>query len=83
MIFRPTPQERIDDAVTRVAKARADCEHARVLEEFYAGRVAAIDPHVDWWGFAHNKEKDYQAGVDHARACAIAYALQLKLEALA
>lgn len=56
-------QERIDGAAEIEAHALSDAAFHRTLVSHYGDRVAAINPHDDWWGFAAVKQKqvDHQA----------------------
>ena len=62
-------QERIDGAAEIEAHAMSDMAYHRTLVEHFSQRVAGINPHDDWWGFAAAKQKqaDHQAELIAAR----------------
>jgi hypothetical protein len=62
--LRPTPQQRLDDLIRLVATLRGEAEAWRVRHDYHCQRVAHIDPHVDWWGFAHHKQACHDAQIE-------------------
>ena len=75
-MFRMTKQERIDLAITRAAKLQGEADAAMVEANYYEKQIASCDPHVDWWRFAHLKQKradaqrEYNQVAGHAAAAA-------------
>jgi len=57
--------ERVVKAMKAHARAAGDAVFERTMADFYTQRVLAIDPHVDWNGFAEVKQKQ----VDHQTDC--------------
>lgn len=58
-------KQRVIDAVKVQARATSDKEFHRIMSDFYTQRVAAIDPHNDWWEFAENKQKEQDHVEEH------------------
>ena len=79
-LLATTPQERLDDLIALVSKLRGECESWRVQHDYHNQRVSQIDPHEDWWGFAHHKQKAVDAliEVDAINAKLARYAPQLE-----
>jgi hypothetical protein len=62
--LRPTPQQQIDDLIKLVATLRGEAESWRVRHDYHCQYVAHIDPHADWWGFAHHKQACHEAAIE-------------------
>lgn len=62
----PTLQQRIDDLIQKVGTLRGEVESWRVQHDYHCQHVQHIDPHVDWWGFAHHKQKCHDAKIEMA-----------------
>lgn len=59
--------QKIELAIKTKAQLVSDHEFNRVMENFYIDRCLAIDPHMDWWGFADAKEKQMEYNKQLAR----------------
>lgn len=54
-----TLYEKIEIAIRKKADLIAEQEFDRTMANFYTERLLEIDPNVDWWGFAQNKQKQH------------------------
>jgi hypothetical protein len=81
-LVRPTLRERIDDLIKRVADLRGEIESWRVQHDYHCEQASHTDPNVDWWGFAHHKQKCHDANIEMAALNTKAAALASKLEEL-
>lgn len=54
---RKSAAERIDAAVQDKARAHSDSVYHFEMATYYQEAAAAIDPNVDWWGFASVRQK--------------------------
>lgn len=57
--------ERVTKAMRAHARAVADATFERTMADFHTQRVLSIDPHLDWNGFAEEKQRQ----VDHQADC--------------
>ena len=56
--------QKVQDAMRVLSRRIADAEFHRTMAGFYTDRVIATNPHVDWWGFADAKQKQYDHQLD-------------------
>lgn len=65
-----TPVRRKYDKVEAAIKAKAEAMSQRefhlAMWNFYTARVEIIEPHLNWWGFAEAKQKQYDHSIEAA-----------------
>jgi hypothetical protein len=81
-IFGRGPTEVLDLAIARAARLRGELEQARFVCEQYANRIQAINPHDDWWTFAHLKQRHVDACEQCAELSALYGRAMVQLSAL-
>jgi hypothetical protein len=60
---RAQRRERLAElAIKSYSRLQAEAEFHRCLCNWYTDRVAEIDPHADWNGFAAMKQKEHDHG---------------------
>lgn len=53
----PTPQEQLQRAIQVAATREAQREYYAYQMRHWITIARRIDPHTDWWGFAHAKQQ--------------------------
>lgn len=64
-IFGKTHKELVDEAFAKYAELDGELAEQAALIDLYGELVGTIDPHQDWWSFAHAKEALHNAGVEY------------------
>lgn len=59
--------EKVRQRVRKVAHYSGEVEYHRTMRDFYRDNVSKIDPHEEWWVFAHNRQKQH----DHQQDLAV------------
>lgn len=56
-------EERIEQAMLAVARCHGDIDQCKKMLFFHQEQLHKVDPHEDWWLFAHRRQKvhDYDA----------------------
>ena len=77
-----TQAEKIDAAVQDKARANSDSVYHFEMAAYYQTAAAAIDPNVDWWGFAAVRQKLEDSRNAHVRKLTEYSEASAKLDAL-